>query len=216
MSERNPQVDAYIENAKRWQEELKTLRTILLDTPLTEAFKWRIPCYTFQNSNLVNFTALKDSCTLSFFKGALLKDPKGILEKPGNHSQSFRVIRFTSVQEILKVEPFIKEYIHEAIEAEKAGLKIEIDKSRELEPPEELLATFKESPDLKEAFHALTPGRQRGYVLFFSSAKQSKTRQTRIEKYRQQILDGKGINDCTCGLSKKMPACDGSHKALLK
>ncbi|WP_278472560.1 DUF1801 domain-containing protein [Gimesia maris] len=209
----NPDVEIYLNKARLWQEELVTLRTIVVDTPLTEEYKWRAPCYTFQKKNIVLIGAFKDNCVLSFFKGALLKDPLDILTKPGENTQAARVVRFTSLQEIIELEPVLKAYIEEAIEVEKAGLKVDVKK--EAEPvPAEFQKKLDESPALQTAFAALTPGRQRAYLMHFSAAKQSQTRMNRVEKYIPQILAGKGIHDCTCGLSQKLPACDGSHKSI--
>jgi uncharacterized protein YdeI (YjbR/CyaY-like superfamily) len=210
----NPKVDLYFENLEKWKPELEKLRMILLDCMLTEELKWGSPCYSFQKKNLILIGGFKDNCVISFIKGALLSDTKGILSKPGENSQSSRIIRFTNVKEISKLESTIKAYIFESIENEKAGLKVELKKTTEYEFPEELEAKFKKNAALKKAFSALTPGRQRGYLLFFTAAKQSETRTTRIEKYTDRILKGIGINDCVCGLSKKMPSCDGSHKSL--
>jgi uncharacterized protein YdeI (YjbR/CyaY-like superfamily) len=167
---------------------------VLLDCQLTEELKWGKPCYTFQKSNLAIMYGLKESCAVGFLKGALLKDPNGILIKPGEHSQSGRWIKFTSVREIVEMEPILKAYIHEAIEAEKAGLKVEFKKNPE-PIPKELKNKLDEIPALKTAFKALTPGRQRGYILYFSAPKQSKTRESRIEKWLQHILNGKGMQD---------------------
>jgi len=208
----NPKVDAFLSKADKWQEEMEELRTILLDCGLIEEFKWRTPCYTFQERNIALIGAFKAHCVLSFFKGALLNDTNDILEKPGENTQAARVIRFTNLQEIRAKEATLKAYIFEAIEVEKAGLSVDFKENETLVLPEELLMKFEELPAFKTAFEALTPGRQRGYNLFFSAGKQSKTRTSRIEKYLQRILDGKGINDCVCGLSSKMPSCDGSHK----
>lgn len=214
MSSTSPQVDAYVQNATTWQDELHELRSIVLECQLTEDFKWRAPCYTYQGKNVLMIGELKDSCTLSFFKGALLKDPQGILTKPGENTQAARVIRFTSVREIVELEAVLKSYIQEAIEVEKSGLKVDLEQGREFDLPEELQDKLDESPELKTAFEALTPGRQRAYVIFITGAKQSATRAARVEKYVERILAGKGINDCVCGLSQKMPSCDGSHKQL--
>jgi uncharacterized protein YdeI (YjbR/CyaY-like superfamily) len=210
----NPKVDAFLSKADKWPEEMAELRTILLDCDLTEEWKWRSPCYTFQGSNIAIIGGFKTHCVLSFFKGALLQDPEGILEKPGENSQAARVIRFTRKREIQEKESSLQAYIFEAIEVEKAGLSIDFKEKNELVLVEELLHKFEELPAFKTAFEALTPGRQRGYNLFFSAGKQSQTRTSRIEKYLQRILDGKGINDCVCGLSSKMPSCDGSHKYI--
>jgi uncharacterized protein YdeI (YjbR/CyaY-like superfamily) len=191
---RNPKVDACLGKAKKWQEEFKKLRMIVLDFPLTEELKWGKPCYTFQESNIVILQGFKEFCALLFAKGALLKDSKGILEKPGESTQAARRIPFTSVREIVELEPVLKAYIKEAIAAERAGLKVDFKKNPE-PVPEELQKKLDESRALKTAFDALTPGRQRGYILYFSAAKQSKTREARVEKYRRQILKGKGLND---------------------
>lgn len=190
------------------------LRKIALGSDLTEMIKWGVPCYVFQESNIFLLGSFKAFCSVSFFKGSLMKDPHGILSKPGENSQSVRMIKFTHLNQIRELEQVIKAYILEAIEIEKSGAKPILEKSMELEFPEELLQILDQDAAFKTAFSALTPGRQRGYNLFFTAAKQPATRISRIEKYRQQILDGKGINDCTCGLSKKMPSCDGSHKAI--
>jgi uncharacterized protein YdeI (YjbR/CyaY-like superfamily) len=192
MNKTNPRVDEYLRRAKKWPEEMEKLRRICLDCGLTEELKWSKPCYTFQKSNIVIIQGFKEFCALLFCKGALLKDRKGILKKFG--WQAARRIPFTNVREIVEMEPILKAYIHEAIEAEKAGLKVEFKKNPE-PIPEELQNKLDEIPALKTAFDALTPGRQRGYILYFSAAKQSKTRETRVEKCMQQILNGKGLND---------------------
>ena len=210
----NPKVDDFISNAKKWQPEMEQLRLLLLDCGLTEEFKWRTPCYSFQGNNVVLIGSFKEYCALSFFKGTLLQDTDGILCKPGENSQAVRFFKFTNLEEIIEQQSIIKAYIYEAIEIEKAGLKVNFKSNTELELVAELQNTLDKNPDLKTAFQALTPGRQRAYNLYFSGSKQSKTRETRIEKYTPRILDGKGINDCTCGLSKKMPNCDGSHKYI--
>lgn len=209
----NKKVDTYINKLKTWKAEMEALRTILHAFPLTEELKWGKPCYAFENSNIIIIQGFKEYCGLLFFKGALLKDAKGLLVKPGENTQGGRLIKFKTVQEITKLKAPIKSYIKEAIEVEKLGLKIE-PMEKELVLPDELLAIFKKNATFKKAFNALTPGRQRAYNMFFTAAKQSATRETRIEKYKKQILDGKGINDCTCGLSQKMPYCDGSHRQL--
>ncbi len=210
----NPKVDAFISNAKKWQTEIIQLRTLLLECGLTEEFKWRNPCYTFQGNNVVLIGSFAAFCTLSFFKGTLLQDSNAVMSKPGENSQSMRFFKFHNLEEIIKQQSIIKAYIYEAIEIEKAGLKVILKSNSDLELVEELQVALNKNPTLKTAFEALTPGRQRGYNLYFSASKQSKTRETRIEKYTQRILDGKGINDCICGLSKKMPNCDGSHKYI--
>jgi uncharacterized protein YdeI (YjbR/CyaY-like superfamily) len=190
----NPEVDGYLRKARKWQEEFKKLRRIILDCQLTEELKWGKPCYSFQNSNIVIIQRFKEFCALLFCKGALLNDANGILEKPGENTQAARRIPFTNVREIVEMEPILEAYIHEAIEAEKAGLKVNFKKNPE-PIPEELQNKLDEIPALKTAFDALTPGRQRAYILYFSAAKQSKTRESRIEKCMQQILNGKGLND---------------------
>jgi uncharacterized protein YdeI (YjbR/CyaY-like superfamily) len=191
----NPKVDKYLSKAKEWPAELKKLRTIILGCGLAEELKWGKPCYAHEKSNVVIIIPLKESCALMFCKGALLKDAKGVLTKPGENTQSWRWIKFTSVREIAGMETILEAYIHEAIDAEKSGLKVNFKKTSEFKIPDELKNKFDEIPSLKTAFHALTPGRQRAYLLYFSSAKQSKTREARIEKCRPQILSGKGLND---------------------
>ncbi len=210
----NSKVDDFIRNAKKWQSEIIQLRTLLLDCGLTEEFKWRNPCYSFQGNNIVLIGSFKAFCSLSFFKGILLQDSNELLSKPGENSQSMRFFKFNNPKEIAEQQSIIKAYIYEAIEIEKAGLKVIFKTKEELELVEELQMALDNNPAFKTAFKALTPGRQRAYNIYFSGSKQSKTRETRIEKYTQRILDGKGINDCICGLSKKMPNCDGSHKYI--
>jgi len=210
----NPEVDMFLKRAKKWHEEMGALRHILLNTPLIEEIKWRMPCYTLNTKNVVMIAGFKDYCALSFFKGALLKDPKGILRKPGENTQSGRLIRFTSVQEINDLEPVLAAYLAEAMAIEKAGLKVDTSKHTERDYPEELQNMLDANPALNAAFEGLTPGRKRAYVMHIAAAKQSKTRVARIEKYVPRMLDGKGMHDCTCGLSKRMPNCDGSHKQL--
>ncbi|MFV5684529.1 DUF1801 domain-containing protein [Flavobacterium sp. GB2R13] len=210
----NSNVDEFISNATKWQPEIEQLRLLLLDCGLTEEFKWRNPCYTFQGNNVVLIGSFKEYCALSFFKGSLLQDSNGLLSKPGENSQAMRFLKFTNLQEIIEQQSIIKAYIYEAIEIEKAGLKVIFKSNTALELVEELQIALDKNPSLKTAFKALTPGRQRAYNLYFSAPKQSKTRETRIENYTPRILDGKGFNDCICGLSKKMPNCDGSHKYI--
>jgi uncharacterized protein YdeI (YjbR/CyaY-like superfamily) len=195
MPKLNPSVDGYIRKSKQWQEELQALRAIILDSGLTEEVKWRVPCYTFEGRNVLFIGHLKESCVLSFIKGSLLKDAKHILIQQTENSQSVRVIRFTSVEQIAKLKPVLKAYINEAIDAEKAGLKVKFKKPSEFKMPEEFQSKLDENPALKAAFTALTPGRQRGYLLHFSAAKQSKTRASRVEKCMKQILNGKGLDD---------------------
>ena len=208
----NLQVDEYLERLQKWSEELEALRSIVLECMLTENIKWGVPCYTYQDTNMLILGSFKEYCCISFFKGVLMSDPHGILTSPGENSQSVRMVKFTNLQEIIKLKPVLKEYIFEAIEVENMGLKVETKKLSDLVFAEELIQVLSQDAVFKTAFEALTPGRQRAYNLFFTAAKQPSTRISRIEKYRQQILNGKGINDCTCGLSKRMPTCDGSHK----
>ena len=191
----NPKVDFYFNKAKQWQEEFQKLRTIVLDCGLTEELKWGVPCYTFQKSNIVLIHVFKEYCALLFFKGALLNDANGILIQQTKNVQAARQIRFTNVREIVKMKTILKAYIHEAIEVEKAGLKVNFKKTTEFIIPEEFQNKLAEIPALKTAFKALTPGRQRAYILYFSAPKQSKTREARVEKCLQQILNGKGLND---------------------
>jgi uncharacterized protein YdeI (YjbR/CyaY-like superfamily) len=190
----NPKVDEFLSKAKKWQEEMEKLRMIIHDCGLTEELKWGKPCYTFQKSNIVIIQGFKEYCALLFFKGALLNDPRGILKKTGENTQAGRQVRFTNVREIAEMEPILKACIYEAIEVEKAGLKVNFQKNPE-PIPEEFQNKLDEIPALKTAFDALTPGRQRAYILYFSAPKQSKTRESRVEKCIQQILNGKGLND---------------------
>ncbi|WP_127592811.1 YdeI/OmpD-associated family protein [Paenibacillus lautus] len=193
--ERNSKIDPYFNKLKKWKEEFKLLREIALDCGLTEDFKWMHPCYTFDNKNIVLIHGFKDYCALLFHKGALLKDPHGILIQQTANVQAARQIRFTNVQEIDEMQLILKTYIDEAIEVEKAGLRVTYKKNTEYIIPEELENKFVEIQGLKTAFEALTPGRQRAYLLHFSTPKQSKTRESRVEKYIPHILAGKGLND---------------------
>jgi len=194
-SNMNPKVDEFLSKAKKWKEEYETLRKIVLDCELTEDFKWMNPCYTFEKKNIVLIHGFKEYCALLFPKGALLQDSHGILIQQTENVQGARQIRFTNVQEIVEKEAILKAYIYEAIEVEKAGLKVKAKKPEELIIPEELQHKFDEIPALKAAFTTLTPGRQRAYILYFSAAKQSKTRESRVEKCIPNILNGKGLND---------------------
>jgi uncharacterized protein YdeI (YjbR/CyaY-like superfamily) len=194
MNRTNLKIDEFLSKARQWRDETAKLRKIALDCQLTEEMKWGKPCYTFQEKNIVLIQGFKEYCALLFFKGALLKDAENILVKIGEHTQAGRQIRFTSIREIAKLQTVLKTYIHEAMEVEKAGSKVKLKK--EPEPvPEELRSKLEEVPALKTAFAALTPGRQRAYILHISAAKQSKTRAARVEKYIPQILEGKGLND---------------------
>src|SRR5262249_1087873 len=191
----NPKIDGYLRKAKKWREEFEKLRRIVLECGLTEEMKSGYPCYTFEKSNVVLIHGFKEYCALLFFKGALLKDAKGILVQQTENVQASRQIRFTNVWEIVKMTSVLKAYIREAIEVEKAGLEVSYKKNVEFKTPEEFQKKLDEVPALKTAFNALTPGRQRGYLLYFSAPKQSKTREARIEKCMRQILHGNGLND---------------------
>lgn len=191
----NPKVDWYFAKAGKWLEAVEKLRTIALDSNLTEELKWGSPCYTLKGSNVFLIHCFKEYCALLFHKGALLKDDAGILIQQTKNVQSARQIRFTSVQEVVKMERIVKAYIHQAIEVEKAGLKVEMKKTEAFDMPEEFKVKLKKMPALKKAFAALTPGRQRGYLLHFSSAKQAKTREARIDKCMERILEGRGLDD---------------------
>jgi uncharacterized protein YdeI (YjbR/CyaY-like superfamily) len=195
MNTTNPKVDAFLSRSKQWHEEFEKLRTIVLSCGLTEELKWGCPCYTFENRNVVLIHGFKEYCAVLFFKGALLKDPNGILIQQTKNVQAARQIRFTNAREITKLKPVLKAYVSEALEAEKAGLKVKLKKTSEFNIPEEFKNKLNESPALKTAFNKLTPGRQRAYIVHFSAPKQSKTRESRIEKSVQKILKGKGLND---------------------
>lgn len=190
----NPKVDFYFED-KKWEKELEQLRKIALDCGLTEELKWGCPCYTLEQSNIVLIHTFKEYCAFLFFKGALLHDAEGILIRQTKNVQAARQVRFTNVKEIVSLKPVLKAYIYEAIEVEKAGLKVKLKKTTEFSMPEEFKKKLEKLPALKKAFTALTPGRQRGYLLYFAAPKQSKTRESRIEKYQKHILKGKGLLD---------------------
>ena len=191
----NPKVDWFFAKDTQWQKEYEKLRKIILDCGLIEELKWGCPCYTFENTNIVLIHGFKEYCALLFFKGALLNDPNGILIQQTKNVQSARQIRFTNAREIVKMEKILKAYVYEAIEIERAGLKVKLKKTSEFNIPEEFQKRLDKSTALKKAFDALTPGRQRAYIFYFSQAKQSKTREARVEKYLKQILNGKGIDD---------------------
>ncbi|MEQ9403362.1 MAG: YdeI family protein [Cyclobacteriaceae bacterium] len=191
----NPKVDFFFNKAEKWQKEYEILRTIVLDCGLTEELKWGVPCYTFQKSNIVLIHGFKEYCALLFHKGALLSDSNGILIQQTKNVQAARQIRFTDLKEISELKPAIKQYVFEAIEVEKAGLNVELKKTAAYSIPEEFQTRLNENSGLKAAFEALTPGRQRGYLLHFSQPKQSKTRESRIEKCIPLIFNGKGLND---------------------
>lgn len=208
----NPNVDVYIHKLKKWQQEAAALQSILLATGLVEEFKWGRPCYTAEGKNTIAITPLKDHCALNFFNGAQLKDPKELLIIPGENAQSARWMKFISVADIHKKTKYIQLLAKEAM-AIAALAPTGVKKTTPSIPlPNELLVQFKSNPNLKRAFHQLTPGRQRGYLIYFTGTKNAATMNTRIEKVVPKILCGKGLHDCTCGLSKKMPSCDGSHR----
>ena len=210
---KNP-VELYIEKADLWKDEMTLLRNILLECSLTETIKWGIPCYMFEEKNILAIQAFKTHCDIGFFKGALLKDPKHLLEKAGENTQSSRQLRFTNIDEVHKKKNIIKSFVKEAIRIEKEGIQLVIEEKPGTELIEELEIEFKKNKKFENAFKKLTPGRQRGYLIYFSGTKNSDTRMNRIEKNISRIMDGYGIHDCTCGLSKRMPNCDGSHKQL--
>jgi len=191
----NPKVDWFFDKATKWQKEFEKLRAIILDCGLIEELKWGQPCYTFQNTNIVLMHGFKEYCALLFFKGALLNDPNGILIQQTENVQVARQIRFINVREIVKMERILKAYIYEAIEVERAGLKIKLKKTSDFKIPEEFQNKLDKMPALRKAFDALTPGRQRGYIFYFSQPKLSKTRESRVKKYVKQILNGKGLDD---------------------
>jgi uncharacterized protein YdeI (YjbR/CyaY-like superfamily) len=191
----NPKVDFFFNKDKKWQAEFEKLRMTILDCGLTEELKWGVPCYTFQKKNIVLIHGFKDYCAILFCKGALLNDPNGILIQQTKNVQAARQIRFTTVGEIVKLKPVLKAYVYEAIEIENAGLKVNYKKPADYIIPEEFQKNLNKSAALRSAFNALTPGRQRAYIFYFSQPKQSKTRISRVEKYMPQILKGKGLND---------------------
>ena len=207
-------VDEYIHRNPR-AATLTALRRLLEAGELTEAFKWRAPCYTFGGKNVAMLASFKDNCALSFFKGALLPDPAGLLELPGPNSRSARLVRFTEPERVRRLESELTALIRAAVAVERSGQKIKKAPTPADDWPAELQQKFAEVPGLEVAFTELTPGRQRGYLVYFSGAKQSATRTSRIQAYQDKILAGKGFYDCTCGLSQRMPRCDGSHKYAL-
>jgi uncharacterized protein YdeI (YjbR/CyaY-like superfamily) len=194
MSRKNPKVDEFMAKATRWQAEFRKLRAIALESGLTEELKWRLPCYTLDGSNIAIIQGFKEYCALMFFNGALLRDPRGLLVAPGN-SQAGRQLRFTNVDEIAEAGPVLRAYIREAIRTEKAGLKVKMKKTADLTVPAEFRRKLDEMPRLKAAFEALTPGRQRAYIYYFSQPKQAQTRESRVQKSLQRIMKGKGLND---------------------
>ena len=210
----SPKVDAFLLNVKKWREELTILRSIVMDSGLVEELKWGAPCYVHDQANVIIIQGFKEYFALMFFKGAIMEDPQDLLRKPGENTQSGRQIRMYSMDEMLGQEDVLRAYIQNAIAIEKTGVKVVVKKTEEYPVPSELEESFAANSDLQHAFYGLTPGRQRAYLLHFAEAKQSATRKARIEKYTSRILKGKGILDCWCGLSKRMPTCDGSHKQL--
>lgn len=210
----DPFVDEYIDNSERWYEELTFLRSLLLGLDLTEEAKWKSPCYTYNGKIILLLQAFKNHCAISYFKGSLLADPDKLFKKVPETTQFLRQIKLTSLSQIQDIVEQIIAYTYEAIEIEKAGLEVQVKHISEYEVPIELENAFKKIPELKVAFDKLTPGRQRSYLLHFSTAKQAKTRESRIAKNIDRILAVKGRSDCICGLSRRMPNCDGSHKAL--
>jgi len=212
----NPEVDKYLNDSAKWKAEQTALRQIILDTFLQEEVKWGVPCYTYKNANIVLIHEFKNYCAILFHKGVLLSDPDKVLITPTESSQSARQIRFTNLSQIEALSQVITAYVFEAIEVEKSGAKVSFKPTEAYETPEELKTIFTSKPELEEAFYKLTPGRQRGYLLHFGSAKQSATKTSRIEACIPRIKLGKGLTDCICGLSKRFPSCDGSHKAIKK
>lgn len=192
---KNPKVDDFIATAKKWQMEFAKLREVVLACPVVEDFKWKVPCYTYEGSNVVLIHGFKEYCAILFVKGALLPDPNGILIQQTENVQAARQVRFKSISEIEALEPVLKAYVLEAIDLEKSGAAVELKKSVDFTIPEELLNKFDERPEMSNAFQGLTPGRQRAYILYFTEPKQAKTRESRVDKYVQKILDGKGLND---------------------
>lgn len=207
------QLDQFYHKNQDWINELHLLQKILSECGLHEEFKWRNPCFTYSGKNICILGVFKNSCVLSFIKGALLTDQNNILQSAGENSRSVKLMRFTKAAEIELLADEIRKFVSAAIDIEKKGLKIEPSKEA-LELPAELLTIFRQDSTFQDAFYKLTKGRQRGYLIYFSSAKQSKTIHSRIASYRNRIINGKGMLDCVCGLSKKMPSCDGSHKML--
>lgn len=210
------EVDHFLEKMTHWNPELTRLRELALECGLEETLKWRQPCYTHKKANVLLLGNFRDFCSISFFKGVLLKDPAGILEKAGENSRIARIIKFNELKEITDQWDILKSYVFEAIEIEKKGLKVEKQTENVQDFVPELQNRLSTDQKFATAFKALTPGRQRAYNIYFSAAKQAKTREGRIDKYTDRILQGFGFHDCVCGLSKKMPRCDGSHKQLQK
>ncbi len=211
----NPAVDAYLASLERWGEELSLLRNLVLQTGLVEELKWGVPTYTYKGHNVVILFCLKDQFGISFLKGVFLADEAGILVMPGENSRSGRIVKFSDMGQVAGLEDVLVAYIYEAIEVERAGLKVAAPKPEDLVLPVELAEKLEQDQQLNTAFRKLTPGRQRGYVMHIASAKQAATRVSRVEQHTSRILAGIGIDDCTCGLSKRKPRCDGSHRELV-
>ena len=210
------EVDQFLEKMTQWKPELTRLRELVLECGLEETLKWGQPCYTHKKANVLLLGNFKGFCTISFFKGVLLKDPAGILDKPGENSRIVRIVKFTELREITDRWDVLKSYVFEAIEIENKGLKVEKEEENTQNFVSELQNRLSADQRFAAAFMALTPGRQRAYNIYFSGAKQASTRVARIDRYTDRILQGFGFHDCVCGLSKKMPRCDGSHKQLQK
>lgn len=205
-------IKSFLLEAGRWQGELTRLRAIILECGLNETFKWKHPCYIWNNKNIVIIHGFKDYCALSFFKGALLSDDDDLLTQPTKNVQAGRQMRFSGPEQIESRVEIIKQYVREAVELEQTGKQVVLKSTSDFSVPSELKAAFTTDPELETAFEQLTPGRQRGYLLHFAQAKQSATRTQRIASQRQRILAGKGLTDCICGHSKHLPRCDGRHK----
>lgn len=210
----NTAVKSYLEKVEKWKDEVHELRRIVMECPLIEGFKWSRPCYSFQNHNIVLIHEFKNYCALLFFKGSLMSDPHNVLIQQTENSRSARQIRFTSTEQIAQLQNIIKEYIYQAMEVERAGLSVQKIKTEDIKMPQELKYVFENDSEFKAAFMNLTEGRRRGYLIRFKNAKQSKTRWSRIEKSKARIMSKKGLSDCICGLSKRMPKCDGSHQKI--
>lgn len=208
----NAEVESLIQGLESWKEELQQLRNYLLDCNLQEELKWKQPCYTFNGKNVILIGRFKSYITLSFFRGVLLEDKNRLLESPGENSQSVKYLKFNNLKDVIEGEALIKTYVHEAIELEAKGITVEKTKSTDIDLPVELVDCFEADEIFKRAFINLTKGRQRGYIIYITAAKNSSTRKNRILKYKDRITKGFGLNDCVCGHSKRMPNCDGSHK----
>ena len=212
VSDRKLEVETILESEGLWQKEMRSIREILLGCGLTEEVKWRQPCYSHNGANVALIGGFKDYCSVSFFKGALLDDPENLLVAPGENTQSARLIKVTDVEEVEELRSSIVNFVEQAVENEESGVTVEFKKTEDYSVPVELQEKLDAESAFRSAFEALTPGRQRGYLLHFGGAKQSKTRASRIDKCVDRIMDGKGLRDCICGHSKRLPSCDGSHK----